>query len=73
MQPPGMDERMKALRSRLEAERDRLSIRWDVLERDYAISWILAGISKISSLRELLVFKGGTALKKCYFRRLPVL
>lgn len=37
-----------------------------VLERDYCISWFLVGLSR-SSLRERLFFKGGTALKKCYF------
>ena len=58
---------MKPLRLRLEEERKRLGIPWDVLERDYLISWILAGISHIDALRETLVFKGGTALKKCYF------
>jgi len=40
---------------------------WEVLERDYILSWILAGISRHGPLRETLVFKGGTALKKCYF------
>jgi len=37
-----------------------------VLERDYCLSWFLVGFSH-SSLRERLAFKGGTALKKCYF------
>jgi len=37
-----------------------------VLERDYCLAWFLVGLSR-SSLRELLVFKGGTALKRCYF------
>lgn len=58
---------MKPLRLRLEEARKRLGIPWDVLERDYLISWILAGISRTDALRETLVFKGGTALKKCYF------
>jgi predicted nucleotidyltransferase component of viral defense system len=40
---------------------------WDVLERDYVLSWILAGVSRHERLSETLVFKGGTALKKCYF------
>jgi predicted nucleotidyltransferase component of viral defense system len=38
-----------------------------VLERDYLLSWILAGINQVDALRGTLVFKGGTALKKCYF------
>ena len=37
-----------------------------VLEQDYCLSWFLIGLSR-SPLRERLVFKGGTALKKCYF------
>lgn len=37
-----------------------------VLERDYCLSWFLVGLSR-SPLRERLFFKGGTALKKCYF------
>lgn len=40
---------------------------WAVLERDYLLSWILAAIGRHETLREVLVFKGGTALKKCYF------
>lgn len=37
-----------------------------VLERDYCLAWFLVGLSQ-SPLREHLVFKGGTALKRCYF------
>lgn len=37
-----------------------------VLERDYCLSWFLAGLSR-SPIRNLLIFKGGTAIKKCYF------
>jgi len=37
-----------------------------VLERDYCLAWFLVGLSR-SSLRGTLVFKGGTALKRCYF------
>ena len=36
-----------------------------VLERDYCLSWFLAGLSK-TSLTDFLAFKGGTAIKKCY-------
>lgn len=36
-----------------------------VLEKDYCLSWFLAGMSA-TPLRELLAFKGGTAIKKCY-------
>src|SRR3989339_2246267 len=37
-----------------------------VLERDYCIAWFLAGLSG-TSLSERLAFKGGTAIKHCYF------
>lgn len=37
-----------------------------ILERDYCIAWFLVGLS-INPFREHLVFKGGTALKRCYF------
>ena len=37
-----------------------------VLERDYCLAWFLVGLSR-SRVREKLVFKRGTALKRCYF------
>lgn len=58
---------MKPLRMRLLEARKRLGIPWEVLERDYLLSWFLAGIGQVEGLRDTLVFKGGTALKKCYF------
>ncbi len=36
------------------------------LERDYCLTWFLIGLSR-TPLRERLAFKGGTALKRCYF------
>jgi len=36
-----------------------------VLERDYCLSWFLVGLSK-TPLTDILAFKGGTAIKKCY-------
>ena len=38
-----------------------------VIEKDYALSWLLAGISAHKELRDSWVFKGGTCLKKCFF------
>ena len=37
-----------------------------VLERDYCLGWFLVGLSR-APLRDHLAFKGGTALKRCYF------
>jgi len=43
-----------------------LRIREDVLERDYCLAWFLSALAE-SGLRPVLAFKGGTALKRCYF------
>jgi predicted nucleotidyltransferase component of viral defense system len=37
-----------------------------VLERDYCLAWFLSALAE-SDLRAMLGFKGGTALKRCYF------
>ena len=39
----------------------------DIIEKDYVINWILAGIGNQKNLRDTWVFKGGTCLKKCFF------
>jgi predicted nucleotidyltransferase component of viral defense system len=38
-----------------------------VVEKDYVLGWILAGINSHPELVDSWVFKGGTCLKKCYF------
>jgi predicted nucleotidyltransferase component of viral defense system len=38
-----------------------------VVEKDYVLGWILAGIDAYEELADSWVFKGGTCLKKCYF------
>ena len=43
---------MKPLRTRLQEARKRLGLPWDVLERDYLLSWMLAGISQVDVLRD---------------------
>ena len=58
---------MRPLRTRLLEARKRSEAPWEVLERDYLLSWLLAGIAEHPALRDNLVFKGGTALRKCYF------
>ena len=58
---------MRPLRIRLQQAWRDLGLQSYVVERDYLLSWVLAGISAVPELRETLVFKGGTALKKCYF------
>jgi len=44
-----------------------VGVRDQQIEKDYIISWILAGISQHKQLSIAIVFKGGTALKKIYF------
>ncbi len=58
---------MRDLRSRVEEARAKHRVPWHVLERDYVISWILAGIAAVPELSNSMAFKGGTALRKCYF------
>ena len=42
------------------------STRPDIVEKDYVLGWLLAGISRHPSLGSAWLFKGGTCLKKCY-------
>lgn len=46
---------------------EMLRLRPDVVEKDYALGWALAGIAAHKELADTWVFKGGTCLKKCYF------
>lgn len=39
----------------------------NIVEKDYVLGWILAGINAHEELTDNWVFKGGTCLKKCYF------
>ena len=39
----------------------------NVVEKDYALGWLLAGIGEHPATRDTWVFKGGTCLKKCFF------
>jgi len=43
-------------------------VRDQQIEKDYVLSWILNGIAHHHPLSHSLVFKGGTVLKKFYFR-----
>lgn len=54
------------LSNRLFKEQGGRRIPETVLERDYCIAWFLVGLSRCP-LRAKLLFKGGTALKRCHF------
>lgn len=58
---------MQPLRKRLEIEQKKHHLCLDTLQQDYVLSWVLAGLFHQPLLKAELVFKGGTALKKCYF------
>lgn len=58
---------MKPLRLKLQEEAKRKQIPVHVIEKDYALSYILAGIAEQPALSHSLIFKGGTALKKIFF------
>lgn len=38
-----------------------------VIEKDYVLGWVLAGVFRDPALAGTWVFKGGTCLKKCFF------
>jgi predicted nucleotidyltransferase component of viral defense system len=38
-----------------------------VVEKDYILGWVLAGIARDEELSRAWLFKGGTCLKKCFF------
>ncbi len=58
---------MKPLKIKIQTECKQKSVPQHVVEKDYALSYILAGIAKQDLLSTTLIFKGGTALKKIFF------
>jgi len=52
-------------------EVDELRSEWslavDVIEKDYVLGWLLAGIAHHPALSLTWVFKGGTCLRMCYY------
>lgn len=59
---------MKLLKARLQEAAKESGLQLGAIERDYAQSYILAGIAARPALGDTLVFKGGTALKKAHFK-----
>ena len=58
---------MRPLQTRIRQFTRETGIQQLVVEKDYALSYVLAGIASQPVLAETLIFKGGTALKKLYF------
>ena len=46
---------------------EQTSLTPHVVEKDYVLGWMLAGIYSREELADSWVFKGGTCLKKCFF------
>ena len=44
-----------------------VGVRDQQIEKDYILSWILQGVAMHKNLSKIIVFKGGTVLKKVYF------
>jgi len=42
-------------------------LRPDIVEKDYVLGWVIAGIFNHPALSAAWIFKGGTCLKKCFF------
>jgi predicted nucleotidyltransferase component of viral defense system len=42
-------------------------LRPDIVEKDYVLGWLLAGLASYAETGANWVFKGGTCIKKCYF------
>ena len=55
------------LRIRLDREKKKSGLTFETVQQDYLLSWILSGLCEHPLLKEKLIFKGETALKKCYF------
>lgn len=55
------------LRTRLDREKKKSGLTFETVQQDYLLSWVLSGLCEHPLLKEKLIFKGGTALKKCYF------
>ncbi len=62
-------EKTHVVRDVLESYQHKNILEWELLEQDYAISWVLYGIAKTEPLSNHLVFKGGTCLRKSYFEK----
>lgn len=60
---------LKPIRDRIRRAAVATGVQVPIVEKDYALSYVLAGIAGQLALAETLVFKGGTALKKVYFQQ----
>jgi hypothetical protein len=62
-----MEGRKMISRSELQRLANREKVALGTLEKDYVLTEVLRSLSRVTLLSQLLVFKGGTALRKVYF------
>ncbi|MBN1246485.1 MAG: nucleotidyl transferase AbiEii/AbiGii toxin family protein [Anaerolineae bacterium] len=58
---PTIDQQLRSI------ARSRQGVPYWILEKDYALGYLLSGMAQVRALREALVLKGETALRKFYF------
>ncbi len=51
----------------IQKKSNAVGVRDQQIEKDYILSWILQGIANHKQISKVIVFKGGTVLKKVYF------
>lgn len=54
-------------KAEIEEKSKEFEVHTSNVQRDYVFGWFLVGLYSQSSLKDLLVLKGGNALRKCYF------
>jgi len=45
---------------------EQLNVAKDIIDKDWVLGHFIDAVYSVSNLKEILVFKGGTCLKKCY-------
>jgi len=58
---------MRPLRLRIQEAARQYGVPQNLIEKDYALTYTLAGLASHPDLGDTLLFKGGTALKKVFF------
>lgn len=56
-------------RDEIEEKSQEFEIHTSNVQRDYVFGWVLAGIYSTCDLKDLLVLKGGSCLRKAYFEK----
>ena len=52
----------------IQKKANKEKVRDTQIEKDYILTWILTGVANNEALSQALAFKGGTVLKKFYFK-----